>query len=245
LTTEPVLNIVDLRKVFATLEVLKGVSFSVDRGEVKVLLGPSGSGKSTLLRCINWLEPPTGGRVEVNGVTVDSTNDTAMRAQVGFVFQDFALFSHLNAIENVTLGLTKVKKLSKNEAKARAREELAKVGLGNREDYYPSQLSGGQQQRVGIARALAMDPDVILFDEPTSALDPELTNEVLGAMRNVASQGITMVVVTHEMKFAKDVASEIIFMDQGTVLETAPPGEFFNNPRTERSRRFLQLNHLG
>ncbi|AVA24230.1 ATP-binding cassette domain-containing protein [Rhizobium sp. NXC24] len=160
------------------------------------------------------------------------------------MFQDFALFSHLTALENVMLGLTKVKKLSRVHARDRAREELAKVGLLNREGHYPSQLSGGQEQRAGIARALAMDPSVILFDEPTSALDPELTSEVLAAMRNIAMQGITMVVVTHEMKFAKEVASEVIFMDRGTVLETAPPAEFFDPPRTERSRRFLQLNPL-
>lgn len=233
------LQVTNLSKRFGAHKVLKGVSLTVGRGEVKVILGPSGSGKSTLLRCINRLAPADEGQVAVDGVALTAGNETQMRAKIGFVFQDFALFSHLTALDNVALGLRRVKKLSRAAARERAREELSRIGLVERASFYPSQLSGGQQQRVGIARALAMDPSVILFDEPTSALDPELTGEVLAAMRKIASLGATMVVVTHEMMFARDVASEIIFMDDGSVLETAAPSLFFSDPKTDRSRRFL------
>ena len=237
--SDTTLRVTGLIKRFAALDVLKGVSLVVGRGEVKVLLGPSGSGKSTLLRCINRLAPAEEGQVEIDGVALTASNETEMRARIGFVFQDFALFSHLTALDNVALGLRRVKKLSRAAAHDRAHDELSRIGLSERASFYPSQLSGGQQQRVGIARALAMDPSIILFDEPTSALDPELTGEVLAAMRKIASLGITMMVVTHEMMFARDVASEIIFMDEGRVVETAAPAAFFSDPKADRSRRFL------
>ena len=233
------LEVEGISKRFGSLQVLSDVSLSVQSGQVKVILGPSGSGKSTLLRCINRLAPADQGSVKIDGVLLDSLNETKMRGKIGFVFQDFALFSHLTALDNVALGLRRVKGLSRAAANQKAIAELERVGLSARTLSYPSQLSGGQQQRVGIARALAMDPTIILFDEPTSALDPELTAEVLEAMRITASLGISMVVVTHEMKFARDVASEIVFMDEGRVVESSIPSEFFTRPQTERSRRFL------
>jgi len=228
-----------LAKRFGDLQVLKDVSLSVGRGEVKVVLGPSGSGKSTLLRCINRLSPADGGEVAVDGTVMTHENENAMRSRIGFVFQDFALFAHLTALDNVALGLRRVKGMARAAAHERAREELARVGLAERASFYPAQLSGGQQQRVGIARALAMDPAIILFDEPTSALDPELTAEVLSVMRNIAKLGITMMVVTHEMAFAREVASQVVFMDQGSVVEVGAPDRFFSNPQSDRSRRFL------
>lgn len=236
---EPTLRVTNLTKRFANLQVLNGVSISVDRGEVKVVLGPSGSGKSTLLRCINRLSPADSGEIAVDGIVMTRDNENAMRSRIGFVFQDFALFAHLTALDNVALGLRRVKGLSRAAAHDKARQELDRVGLSERALFYPAQLSGGQQQRVGIARALAMDPAIILFDEPTSALDPELTAEVLSVMRKIAKLGITMMVVTHEMGFAREVASEVVFMDQGSVVEVGAPGDFFSNPQRDRSRRFL------
>lgn len=236
---EPTLRVTNLAKRFGDLQVLKDVSLSVGRGEVKVVLGPSGSGKSTLLRCINRLSPADGGEVAVDGTVMTHENENAMRSRIGFVFQDFALFAHLTALDNVALGLRRVKGMARAAAHERAREELARVGLAERASFYPAQLSGGQQQRVGIARALAMDPAIILFDEPTSALDPELTAEVLSVMRNIAKLGITMMVVTHEMAFAREVASQVVFMDQGSVVEVGAPDRFFSNPQSDRSRRFL------
>jgi polar amino acid transport system ATP-binding protein len=236
---EPTLRVTNLVKHFGDLHVLKGVSLSVDRGEVKVVLGPSGSGKSTLLRCINRLSPADGGEVAVDGAIMTHENENAMRSRIGFVFQDFALFAHLTALDNVALGLRRVKGMTRAAAHERARQELDRVGLSDRALFYPAQLSGGQQQRVGIARALAMDPAIILFDEPTSALDPELTAEVLSVMRKIAELGITMMVVTHEMGFAREVASQVVFMDQGSVIEVGSPENFFTNPQSDRSRRFL------
>lgn len=236
---EPTLRVTNVTKRFVALQVLNGVSLSVGRGEVKVILGPSGSGKSTLLRCINRLSPADEGEIAVDGVVMGRDNENAMRSKIGFVFQDFALFAHLTALDNVALGLRRVKGLSRAAAHDKARQELDRVGLSERAMFYPAQLSGGQQQRVGIARALAMDPAIILFDEPTSALDPELTAEVLSVMRKIALLGITMMVVTHEMGFAREVASEIVFMDQGSVVEVGVPEDFFLNPKLDRSRRFL------
>jgi polar amino acid transport system ATP-binding protein len=236
---EPTLRVTNLVKRFGDLHVLKGVSLAVDRGEVKVVLGPSGSGKSTLLRCINHLSPADGGEVAVDGTVMTHENENEMRSRIGFVFQDFALFAHLTALDNVALGLRRVKGMARAAAHERAREELERVGLAERALFYPAQLSGGQQQRVGIARALAMDPAIILFDEPTSALDPELTAEVLSVMRKIAQMGITMMVVTHEMGFAREVASQVVFMDQGSVIEVGAPEDFFSNPQSDRSRRFL------
>ena len=236
---EPTLRMTNVVKRFGSLQVLNGVSLSVGRGEVKVILGPSGSGKSTLLRCINRLSPADEGEILVDGVVMTKNNENAMRSRIGFVFQDFALFAHLTALDNVALGLRRVKGLSRRAARAKAGQELDRVGLSERALFYPGQLSGGQQQRVGIARALAMDPAIILFDEPTSSLDPELTAEVLSAMRNIAGLGITMMVVTHEMGFAREVASEVVFMDQGSVVEVDTPGAFFSDPKTDRAQRFL------
>jgi polar amino acid transport system ATP-binding protein len=237
----PTLRVSALSKRFGSLQVLKDVSLAVDKGEVKVILGPSGSGKSTLLRCINRLSPGDCGQIFIDGTEVTARNETSMRAEIGFVFQDFALFTHLTALDNVALGLRKVKGQARDAARERAMAELTRVGLADRAGFYPTQLSGGQQQRVGIARALAMEPKVILFDEPTSALDPELTAEVLAVMLQIAREGTTMLVVTHEMGFAREVASEVIFMEHGSVVETGPPDRFFSAPGSDRSRRFLSV----
>lgn len=244
---EPVVRIVDVWKSYEDLSVLKGVSFEVAEREVKVIFGPSGSGKSTLLRCINMLSPPDKGEVYLGGqnLMASGINLNLMRARIGMVFQHFNLFAHLKAIDNISMGLRRVKGLSKEEAKIKALEALQQVKMGEWADHYPAQLSGGQQQRVGIARALAMEPDVILFDEPTSALDPELIGEVLQVMLDIAKTGTTMIVVTHEMGFARAVASEMIFLGDGIILESGTPQHFFTSPKTERVKKFLmQLDIL-
>ncbi len=231
----------DIHKRYGREEVLKGVSFSLERGETKVVIGPSGTGKSTLLRCINRLTPPDKGRVLLDGedVTHPKSNINKLRAQMGFVFQDFNLFAHLTALGNVRLGPMKVKGMKKDAATKLAMEELARVGLADKADAYPAQLSGGQQQRVSIARALAMSPKLILFDEPTSALDPELIGEVLTVMIELAKEGMTMLVVSHEMGFARSVADEIIFMEHGVIVEQGPPEQLFNAPKHARTGEFL------
>lgn len=238
---EPILRIKNLQKAFGDLEVLRGVDLEVAKGEVVVILGPSGSGKSTLLRCVNRLEEPTAGEVWFEDVMVNApgTNINRVRERVGMVFQSFNLFPHLTAKGNVMVALRKVLRLTANEAACAAVEQLERVGLADKIDYYPIQLSGGQQQRVAIARALAMDPHVMLFDEVTSALDPELVREVLEVMKALARGGMTMMVVTHEMGFARDVADRVIFMDEGLIVEQGTPDEVFDKPVHERTKDFL------
>jgi polar amino acid transport system ATP-binding protein len=246
-----VIEVSDLTKHFGAVRALDGVSFSVAAGEVVCLIGPSGSGKSTLLRCINFLEEPTSGRVRVNGRRigwregdspprrVSGSELARARAEIGMVFQHFYLWPHMVALENVIEGLVIVKRLSVEAAAAKGRALLAKVGLADKMEVYPEHLSGGQRQRVAIARALAMDPRVMLFDEPTSSLDPELVGEVLRVMEQVAKEGMTMLVATHEMGFARKVADRVMFLDQGKIVETGTPDEIFGRPRHERLRRFL------
>lgn len=238
---DSMISIQHLSKCFGDNEVLKDVNIEVAKGEVVVVLGPSGSGKSTMLRCINLLEKPTGGHIFIEGkeITDPKTDVNKLREHVGMVFQQFNLFPQLTALKNVMLAQRKVLKRSKEEAERTAQFELDRVGLGDRADYFPAQLSGGQQQRVAIARALAMEPHVMLFDEATSALDPELVRGVLDVMRSLAEEGMTMVVVTHEMQFAKDVADRVIFMEGGVVVEEGTPDEVFNHPRHERTKNFL------
>ena len=240
-SNEVVVRIDNLHKYFDDLEVLRGVDLEVHRGEVVVILGPSGSGKSTLLRCINRLEEPTGGHIwfEETEITAKDTDINKVRAKVGMVFQQFNLFPHLSAKRNVSLAQMKVLKRSQEEADRISVDQLEKVGLGDRIDYMPSQLSGGQQQRVAIARALAMDPHVMLFDEATSALDPELVRDVLGVMKELARGGMTMIVVTHEMGFAREVADRVVFMDGGVIVEQGTPEEVFDNPQSDRTKDFL------
>ena len=230
-----------VNKRFDKLHVLRDIDLQIDPGEVVVICGPSGSGKSTLIRCINRLEPIQGGEIVVDNMSLkDSrTNLTRLRAEIGFVFQQFNLYPHMTALENVTLAPTQVRKMKRGEAEDLGREILKKVGIPEKADSYPAQLSGGQQQRVAIARGLAMHPKIMLFDEPTSALDPEMINEVLDVMRKLAHEGMTMIVVTHEMGFAKEVAHRIIFMDEGRLIESASPAEFFRNPKNERTKYFL------
>jgi polar amino acid transport system ATP-binding protein len=230
-----------VNKWFDKLHVLKDIDLHIESGEVVVICGPSGSGKSTLIRCINRLEPIQEGEIVVDKMSLkDSrTNLTRLRAEIGFVFQQFNLYPHMTALENVTLAPTQVRKMKRGEAEDLGREILKKVGIPEKADSYPAQLSGGQQQRVAIARGLAMRPKIMLFDEPTSALDPEMINEVLDVMRNLAHEGMTMIVVTHEMGFAKEVAHRIIFMDEGRLIESASPAEFFRNPKNERTKYFL------
>ncbi len=236
-----VLDVRDVWKSYDTLEVLKGISFDVAEGEVKVVFGPSGSGKSTLLRVINMLTPPEKGEVFLRGQSLmDPKADLSkLRSRIGFVFQNFNLFAHLKAIDNVSIGPRLVLGKTKEEAEEDAHKALEHVRMSDWSHHYPAQLSGGQQQRVGIARSLAMNPDVILFDEPTSALDPELIGEVLQVMLDIAKEGTTMVVVTHEMGFARAVSNEMIFMDGGIVVERGTPQHFFKNPESERARSFL------
>jgi polar amino acid transport system ATP-binding protein len=236
-----VLEVKDVWKAYGDLEVLKGVSFDVGENEVKVVFGPSGSGKSTLLRCINHLETLDRGDILLRGenLSAHDADINAFRTRIGFVFQHFNLFVHLKAINNVTIGLEKVLHLPKEEALERAHEALEQVKMSPWADHYPAQLSGGQQQRIGIARALAMKPDVILFDEPTSALDPELIGEVLQVMRDIAKAGTTMVVVTHEMGFARAVAHEMLFMDNGIIIERGSPQHFFTEAKSDRAKQFL------
>ena len=238
---DAVIRVEGLSKRFGELEVLRGIDAAVVAGEVVCVIGPSGSGKSTFLRCLNGLEEASGGQVWVHGTAVHDprTDLNALRADIGMVFQRFNLFPHKTVLENVSLAPQKVRGVSAQEAKARAMDLLAKVGLSDKVDAYPNQLSGGQQQRVAIARALAMQPQVMLFDEPTSALDPELVGEVLSVMKTLADDGMTMVVVTHEMAFARDVADRVIFMDEGRIVEEGPPGQLFGQPREERTQRFL------
>lgn len=237
----------NIHKKYGTEEVLKGVSFSLERGDTKVVIGPSGTGKSTLLRCINRLSSPDAGRVWLDEmeVTAAKSKINELRAQMGFVFQSFNLFSHLTALSNVRIGPVKVKRMKKEAATKLAMEELDRVGLAEKADCYPAQLSGGQQQRVSIARALAMSPKLILFDEPTSALDPELIGEVLTVMIDLAKSGMTMLVVTHEMGFARSVADEIIFMEHGVIVEQGTPEQLFSSPKNLRTGEFLhKINEL-
>ncbi len=240
--TDPILKVKDLHKSYGDLHVLKGVSFEVKRGETVVIMGPSGSGKSTLLRCIIRLVEPDSGDIWIDGVRVTDpkTDLIEIRKHVGFVFQQFNLFPHMRVIDNITLALTKVHKLPEDEAVKRALEVLKKVGLEDKAYAYPGELSGGQQQRVAIARALAIEPKLILFDEPTSALDPELIGEVLKTMEQIAEEGKTMVVVTHEIDFAKEVADRVLFIDYGRILEEADAKTFFSNPKHPRLRAFLR-----
>jgi polar amino acid transport system ATP-binding protein len=230
-----------VNKWFGPLHVLRDVDVAIAAGEVVVVCGPSGSGKSTLIRCINKLEPIQQGEIVVDGMPLNdpATDITRLRAEVGMVFQQFNLYPHMTALQNITLAPVKVRKQSREEAERTARDLLAKVGIPEKADHFPAQLSGGQQQRVAIARALAMQPKIMLFDEPTSALDPEMINEVLDVMVNLAREGMTMIVVTHEMGFAKKVAHRIIFMDGGRIVEEGGPEEFFANPKEERTRAFL------
>ncbi|WP_259783246.1 ABC transporter ATP-binding protein [Aestuariispira ectoiniformans] len=246
------LNVEDLHKSFGNIEVLKGVSLTAHKGDVISMLGSSGSGKSTFLRCINMLEIPNAGKITVHGETIGMTTDKSgspkpldmrqverIRTRLAMVFQSFNLWSHMTVIENVIEAPVHVLGVPKAEAIEKAEALLHKVGIYERKDYYPAHMSGGQQQRAAIARALAMEPDVMLFDEPTSALDPELVGEVLKVMRQLADEGRTMIVVTHEMSFARDVSSDVIFLHEGKVEEQGPPAEMFNNPKSERFRQFL------
>jgi len=232
----------NVNKWYGDLHVLNKIDLEVAQGEVVVVCGPSGSGKSTLIRCINRLEPIQEGELIVDGMMVHDkkTNMTKVRAEIGFVFQSFNLYPHMTALENVTIAPIKVRKINKEEAEKLGKETLIRVGLGDRINHYPAQLSGGQQQRVAIARGLGMRPKIMLFDEPTSALDPEMINEVLDVMRDLAKEGMTMMVVTHEMGFAREVASRVVFMDEGKIIEVAPPNDFFTNPQTDRGKYFLK-----
>jgi len=233
------INAVDIKKNFGDLEVLKGISLEVNKGEVVVIIGPSGSGKSTMLRCINLLEIPTSGTILFENNDVKNKNINEYRARVGMVFQSFNLFPHKTVLRNLTLAPTLVKKVDKQRAEKLAIELLDKVGLLDKKDVFPGSLSGGQKQRVAIARALAMEPDVILFDEPTSSLDPEMVGEVLNTMKNLASDGMTMVIVTHEMNFAKEIADKILFMDDGLIIESGTPEDIFVNTKNQRIKDFI------
>src|SRR3954464_9408674 len=241
------ISIKNLHKKFDELEVLKGIDLEVEKGKVIVLIGPSGSGKTTFLRCLNVLETPTSGAISIEDRSLDFSQPVpkkkipSFRSLTGMVFQSYNLFPHMTALENVMEGPLTVKRESKETVRKKAEGLLSKVGLGDKLDYYPFQLSGGQQQRVGIARALAMEPKVMLFDEPTSALDPELIGEVLKVMKDLASEGMTMIVVTHEMRFAKEVADEVLFIDGGVIVERSKPEDIFTNPKEERTKRFLSL----
>ena len=231
----------NLCKSFGKLEILKNVSCKVKKGEVVAVIGPSGSGKSTFLRCINLLEKPTGGDILINGIKINEkgVDINKVRQSMGMVFQNFNLFPHLSVIENITIGPTKVKKVSKEDAIIQTEELLNRVGLLNKKDAYPSQLSGGQKQRIAIARELAMKPDIMLFDEPTSALDPEMVKEVLNVIKGLVDEGMTMIIVTHEMGFAREIADRIFFMDDGIIVEEASPKDLFENPKSERTKAFL------
>jgi len=236
------ITIKNLKKTFGELDVLCGIDEHIEKGEVVVVIGPSGSGKSTFLRCLNLLETPTDGEIFIDNEKINDpkVDVNKIRQKMGMVFQHFNLFPHLTILKNITLAPTLVKKKSKQEAKEKAMELLGKVGLADKADAYPSQLSGGQKQRVAIARALAMEPEIMLFDEPTSALDPEMVGEVLDVMKSLAKSGMTMVVVTHEMGFAREVGTRVLFMDQGIVMESGKPAEVFENPQNERTQKFLR-----
>lgn len=245
MSTTPVVSISDLNKSFGSNHVLRGIDLEVLQGEVVCIIGPSGSGKSTLLRCVNMLEKPTAGTIVVLGrdlTDIDCDLDEA-RTKIGMVFQQFNLFPHMNVLENICIAQRKVLKRSSDDAETTAKALLARVGLSDKESAYPAQLSGGQQQRVAIARALAMNPDVMLFDEATSALDPELVGEVLQVMQSLAEGGMTMLVVTHEMGFASRVATRVVFMDGGVIVEQGPPSQVINAPREDRTRAFLSSVH--
>lgn len=241
------ISIKGLKKSFDQLKVLKGLDLEIEKGKVVVIIGPSGSGKTTFLRCLNVLETPTEGRISIGGQKIDfstkvtSKSISSFRRLTGMVFQGYNLFPHMTALENVMEGPLTVKKETKDKARQKAAFFLEKVGLSDKMDYYPFQLSGGQQQRVGIARALAMEPEVMLFDEPTSALDPELVGEVLKVMKDLANEGMTMVVVTHEMRFAQEAADEVIFMDGGVIVERGAPDSIFTNPTADRTKQFLRM----
>lgn len=236
-----VIDIKGLHKSFGDLHILKGMDLTIETGQVVVIIGPSGSGKSTFLRCINFLEFPDEGEIRVNGELIDpkTSNLDKVRQHMGMVFQQFQLFPHKNVLHNITIGPINVKGMSNKKAVATARELLKKVGLPDREKAWPSQLSGGQKQRVAIARALAMDPDIMLFDEVTSALDPELVNEVQQVMQDLAAGGMTMVIVTHEMGFAREMADQVVMMDDGLIVEQGTPEQIFDNPQEERTQAFL------
>ena len=239
--TDAAIQVRDLRKSFGSNEVLKGIDLQVRHSEVVCVVGPSGSGKSTLLRCVNRLEEPNSGQILVEGVDITDpeTDLDAVRSRIGMVFQQFNLFPHMNVMRNLTVAQQKVRRRSKKEAVEVARANLEKVGLAGKESAYPAHLSGGQQQRVAIARALSMDPDMMLFDEPTSALDPELVGDVLDVMKTLASEGMTMMVVTHEMGFAREVGDKLVFMDDGVVVEEGDPREVLANPQHARTQAFL------
>jgi ABC-type polar amino acid transport system ATPase subunit len=239
--SDKIIEVKDLYKHFGTVKALDGVSMDVKRGSVVVVIGPSGSGKSTMLRCINYLETPTSGEIWIDSVNLTENQDqlNEVRAEIGMVFQLFNLFPHLTALENITLAQKVVRKRSEEEAKEIALAQLDRVGILEKADFYPGNLSGGQQQRVAIARALAMNPKIMLFDEPTSALDPEMIKEVLDVMLALAKEGMTMVCVTHEMGFARAAADEVIFMDEGLIVEHTTPDGLFNNPQHERTKLFL------
>ena len=241
MTTNPIIEVKDLQKSFGELDVLKGINTEVERGEVVVVIGPSGSGKSTFLRCLNLMETPTGGSIFVDGVEItDPKCDINLhRQKMGMVFQHFNLFNNMTILRNMTLAPMTLLKKSRAEAEEKALALLRRVGLEDKENAYPSQLSGGQKQRIAIVRALCMDPEVMLFDEPTSALDPEMVGEVLDVMKELARDGMTMVVVTHEMGFAREVGSRVLFMDEGVIMEENEPHEFFAHPKCERLQSFL------
>ncbi len=235
------INVKNLQKSFGGVEVLKGINTEIDKGDVICVIGPSGSGKSTFLRCLNMLERPTGGQIIFEGddLTDKKIDLDLHRQKMGMVFQQFNLFPHMTVMKNLTVAPMMLKKVPEEQAKAKALELLGKVGLADRADAYPNQLSGGQKQRVAIVRALCMEPDVMLFDEPTSALDPEMVGEVLDVMKKLAADGMTMVVVTHEMGFAREVSNRVLFLDDGVILEEGTPDEIFNHPKNERLRSFL------
>ena len=241
MTTEPIIRVCDLKKSFGDLQVLRGINTEVDRGEVVVVIGPSGSGKSTFLRCLNLLETPTAGSIYVDGVeiTAPKCDINLHRQKMGMVFQHFNLFNNMTILRNMTLAPMTLLKKSREDAEAQAMALLRRVGLEDKANAYPSQLSGGQKQRIAIVRALCMDPEVMLFDEPTSALDPEMVGEVLDVMKELARDGMTMVVVTHEMGFAREVGSRVLFMEEGIIMEENEPQEFFANPKSERLKSFL------
>ena len=241
MSQDKLIEVKGLEKKFKHLEVLKGISIDICKGDVLAVIGPSGSGKSTFLRCLNLLEVPTGGQIIFEGVDITSkqTDINKMRQKIGMVFQNFNLFKNMTVMDNITLGPTKIKGVPKAEAEKNALELLGRVGLADRAGAYPIQLSGGQKQRVAIVRCLAMQPDVMLFDEPTSALDPEMVHEVLDVIQKLAQDGMTMAIVTHEMAFAREVASRVIFIDEGVIVEDAAPEEFFANPKNPRLKDFL------
>lgn len=236
------INVKDLTITFGKNQVLKGISTSIERGEVVALIGPSGSGKSTFLRCLNRLETPTSGSITIAGasMTDPKADISGARQHIGMVFQHFHLFPHMTVIDNITFAPMKVKGVSLEQARLQAKGLLERVGLSDKADSFPSRLSGGQKQRVAIARSLAMEPDIMLFDEPTSALDPEMVKEVLNVIRGLADSGMTMLIVTHEMKFAREAADTIYFLDDGKLVERAKPEQFFTNPESERAKRFLE-----